>query len=549
MGKENRKKRIIRRHRTLWGVLCLLTLGVWMASITAAPRHTQVEEDDPNKVYLLNSDQLTFDKERSADYRVLRGNVIFRKDSMYMYCDSAYFYETSNSLDAFSNVRMEQGDTLFIYSDVLYYNGNEQVARLRDNVRMENREVTLFTDSLNYELQPNIGYYFAGGMLVDSENELSSVYGQYSPDTKQAVFNFDVELVNENYTLYSDTLEYNTDTKIADIVGPSTIVSDSNLIITSAGWYNTTDDRAMLLKRSIVTSKGQSLTGDTIFYNRASGFGEVFGNMLLTDTTRSVIMEGQYGYYNELTEFSFATDSARMLEYSQGDTLFLHADSLSMQLILPDSTRMMRGYYGVRFFRNDMQGVCDSLQYTTADSLLNMYKEPILWHENYQVTGDTIRVHMNDSTADWALVPGSAFVAQHKDSTYYDQVSGKEIKAWFENGELRLIDVSGNAQTIFYPQERDSTLTGLNRAEGGFIRMYLRDQLMEKIVIWPQPQGTLTPMNMISPEQLYLPAYRWFEELRPVSPDDIYRRPEPEQTEEAATTGEEKKTKHRFNHE
>ncbi len=544
MGKENQKNNITGRHRTPMGVLCLLALGVWMASLTAAPHHTQAEEN-ANKVHLLNSDQLTFDKEQSADYRVLRGNVIFRKDSMYMYCDSAYFYETSNSLDAFSNVRMEQGDTLFIYSDVLYYNGNEQVARLRENVRMENRDVTLFTDSLNYELQPNIGYYFAGGVLVDSVNELSSVYGQYSPDTKQAVFNFDVELVNEKYTLYSDTLEYNTDTKIADIVGPSTIVSDSNVIYSSSGWYNTATDRAMLLKRSVVTSKGQSLTGDTIFYNRASGFGEVFGNMVLTDTTRSVTMEGQYGFYNELTEFSFATDSARMLEYSQGDTLYLHADSLTMQLVLPDSTRLMRGYYGVRFYRTDMQGVCDSLQFATADSLLNMYKEPVIWHENYQVTGDTIKVHMNDSTADWALIPGSAFVAQHKDSTYFDQVSGKEIKAWFVEGELRQIDVSGNAQTIFYPQERDSTLTGLNHAEGGFIRMFLREQQMDKIIIWPQPKGSLTPMNMITPEKLYLPAYQWFETLRPTGPDDIYRRPDP-QVEEAME--EKTETKHRFEH-
>lgn len=147
---------------------------------------------------------------------------------------------------------------------------------------MENRDVTLFTDSLNYEMIPNIGYYFDGGKLVDSQNELTSVYGQYSPDTKQSVFNFDVQLVNEKYTLYSDTLEYNTQTKIADIVGPSTIVSDSNIIYSSAGWYNTETDKSMLLDRSLVTSKGQSLTGDTIFYDRRSGFGEVFGNMCST---------------------------------------------------------------------------------------------------------------------------------------------------------------------------------------------------------------------------------------------------------------------------
>ena len=222
---------------------------------------------------------------------------------------------------------------------------------------------------------------------------------------------------------------------------------------------------------------------------RRSGFGEVFGNMVLNDSIRSVIMEGQYGFYNERTEYSFATDSARLLEFSRGDTLYLHADTLKSHLVLPDSTRLLQAYHGVRFFRINAQGVCDSMEFTSVDSLLHMYKLPIIWNENYQITGDTIRIHMNDSTVDWALIPGSAFAAQHKDSVFYDQVSGKELKAWFEQGQLRQIDVNGNAQTIFYPQERDSTLTGLNKAESGFLRMYLKNQQMEKIIIWPQTAG------------------------------------------------------------
>lgn len=116
-------------------ILCASTVwGLPKESEVTAPNGRSAKKE---KVYLLHADSLTFDAEQSADYRVLHGNVQFRKDSMYMYCDSAYFYEANNSLDAFSNVRMEQGDTLFIYGDVLYFDGNEQIARLRDNVRME----------------------------------------------------------------------------------------------------------------------------------------------------------------------------------------------------------------------------------------------------------------------------------------------------------------------------------------------------------------------------------------------------------------------------
>lgn len=126
-------------------------------------------------VYLLHADTVSYDKDvMKADAQFLEGNVSFRHDSSYMYCDSAYFFETTNSLEAFSNVRMEQGDTLFVYGNYLFYDGNTQIAYLRENVRMENGEVTLFTDSLNYERIPDIGYYFEGGLIVDSLNQLSS---------------------------------------------------------------------------------------------------------------------------------------------------------------------------------------------------------------------------------------------------------------------------------------------------------------------------------------------------------------------------------------
>ena len=323
-------------------------------------------------VYLLHADTVSYDKDvMKADAQFLEGNVSFRHDSSYMYCDSAYFFETTNSLEAFSNVRMEQGDTLFVYGNYLFYDGNTQIAYLRENVRMENGEVTLFTDSLNYERIPDIGYYFEGGLIVDSLNQLSSFYGQYSPGTKLAVFNDSVRLENQNFTLYSDTLHYDTESKIATILGPSIIVSDSGTIHSSRGWYNTETSTALLLDQSEIYSGDKILIGDSIAYDRDAGFGEAFGNMCLRDTVQKVMLEGQYGFYNERTEYAFATDSARFLEFSQGDTLYLHADTLEMTTL--DSTaREIKAFHGVRFYRTDMQGVCDSMQFNTRDSILYM---------------------------------------------------------------------------------------------------------------------------------------------------------------------------------
>lgn len=473
------------------------------------------------KVYLIHSNTLSFDKAVKPDAQILNGDVCFRHDSSYMYCDSAYFFEQTNSLEAFSNVRMEQGDTLFVYGDYLFYDGNTQVAYLRENVRMENGQVTLFTDSLNYERIPNIGYYFEGGLIVDSLNQLSSFYGQYSPETKLAVFNDSVQVENPDFTLYSDTLHYDTESKVATILGPSVIVSDSGTIHTSRGWYDTVNNTSLLLDQSQVESGEKILIGDSIFYNRDTGMGEVYGNMSLIDTAQHVTLQGEYGYYNEQTGYAFATDSARFLEYSQGDTLFLHADTL--QMVTVDSVyREIKAYYGVRFYRIDMQGVCDSMQFNTRDSVLYMYTEPVLWNEQYQLYGDTIAIYMNDSTIEYAHVIQFAFAAQHVDSSYYNQLKGNDLKAYFEGQAVHQIDVAGNAESIFYPLEKDGAKVGMNETKSGFLTIWVKDNKLDKLKIWPSPVGNMTPIPDLKPDQKMLKDFYWFDYLRPKNRDDIY---------------------------
>lgn len=473
------------------------------------------------KVYLIHSNTLSFDKAVKPDAQILNGDVCFRHDSSYMYCDSAYFFEQTNSLEAFSNVRMEQGDTLFVYGDYLFYDGNTQVAYLRENVRMENGQVTLFTDSLNFERIPNIGYYFEGGLIVDSLNQLSSFYGQYSPETKLAVFNDSVQVENPDFTLYSDTLHYDTESKVATILGPSVIVSDSGTIHTSRGWYDTVNNTSLLLDQSQVESGEKILIGDSIFYNRDTGMGEVYGNMSLIDTAQHVTLQGEYGYYNEQTGYAFATDSARFLEYSQGDTLFLHADTL--QMVTVDSVyREIKAYYGVRFYRIDMQGVCDSMQFNTRDSVLYMYTEPVLWNEQYQLYGDTIAIYMNDSTIEYAHVIQFAFAAQHVDSSYYNQLKGNDLKAYFEGQAVHQIDVAGNAESIFYPLEKDGAKVGMNETKSGFLTIWVKDNKLDKLKIWPSPVGSMTPIPDLKPDQKMLKDFYWFDYLRPKNRDDIY---------------------------
>ncbi len=495
-------------------------------SIARAQEHSP-DSVRKSKVRLEHTDIQSFNKNINDQRQVLTGNVVFRHDSSYMYCDSAYFYEQDLSLEGFGRVRLEQGDTLFVYGDYLFYDGNLELAQIRRNVRMVNiqkdtSEVILYTDSLDYNRQTDIGYYFDGGRIVDAENELVSVYGQYSPGTKIAVFNDSVRLTNPNFILYSDTLEYSTETKVATILGPSVIESDSGVIYSSRGWYNTQENTSLLLDRSEVLSGNRFLTGDSLVYDKGIGIGKAFGDMSIRDTAQKMILTGHYGYYEEMTDYAFATDSASAIEYSQGDTLFLHADTL--ELVTIDSTsRILRAFMGVRFYRFDIQGICDSMRFNTKDSILYMYGNPVLWNEGQQLFGDTIIIYMADSTIDHVHVPTSAFVVQEVSPGYYNQLSGNDLKAYFKGKDIEHIDIDGNAESIFYPLEKDSSMVGLNYTQSSYLSIWFEEGKLDRLKIWPSPTGKMVPIPDLTPEQKTLKKFAWYGDLRPTDRHDIFR--------------------------
>lgn len=525
MLEMNKKRNKSSGHRILIAsILCLF--GICLAQVKPVSQSENTQRNKKTKVYLLHSDILRFNKISNPDAQILEGNVSFRHDSVYMYCDSAYFYEAKNSFEAFGNVKMNQGDTLFLYGDWLYYDGNTQIAEVRENVRMENRQTVLLTDSLNYDRVFNLGYFFDGGTLMDEENVLTSEWGEYSPATKLAIFNYNVKLVNPKFILTSDTLRYHTDTKVVNIVGPSNIDSGENHIYSELGFYNTASQQAELLERSVLVNGSRQLVGDSLFYDRAAGYGEAFWNVQMNDVQNKNMMTGEYCYYNELTGYAFATDRAVAIDYSQGDSLFMHADTLKLVSYHFNTDSMYRktlAYHKVRIYSHDVQAVCDSLVFNSLDSCMTMYDNPILWNEQQQLFGEEIRAYMNDSTIDWAHIINQAMSIEQIDSVNYNQVSGKEMKAYFQDGDIRQADVIGNVRIVYYSiDDKDSTLIGVNNAETSLLNIYLKDRKIEKIKASAKTNGVMYPMSLIPEDKRYLPFFSWFDYIRPLNKEDIF---------------------------
>ena len=495
-----------------WLLLCLL--AVLSTSVALAQEN----------IVLEHADKVKLDEKRLPGVQVFTGNVRFLHNGVVLLCDSAHFMQESNSFLAWSNVHMLQGDTLSLDSKRLYYDGNTQTAEAREEVVLKHQSSTLYTDSLNYDRVYSVGYFFEGGRLIDGETTLTSDWGQYDAQTREALFNYHVTMTGEDYVLWSDTLYYDTLVKEAHVRGPSNVNTREAKIYTDEAFYYTETGDMKLLDRSVVVSGETQMIGDSVLYNKEGGAAEAWGDVVLNDKKNKSIMQGNYCYYDETTGYSITYDSALVKNYQEADTLYLHADTFkifSYNLNTDSVYRKMLGYKRARAYRVDVQGVSDSLVYDTELGRLEMYGNPILWNESRQILGEEIYVFMNDSTIDSIRVERQCLMAEQVDTAHYNQVAGSMMRFFFKDGQLWMNEVEGNVAVNYYAFDDDSLMIGMNHTETSLLRLYMKDKKTDKI--WTrESQGTFYPLIFVTPKEAYLENFAWFDYVRPLDPMDVF---------------------------
>lgn len=515
-----------RRTNALWMIVGALTFILSLNILAAPParRAKGARRQSDKRIHLLHSDELFYDQRRNPDAQILRGHVRFSHDGVILTCDSAYYYEQDNSFDAFGHVKMNQHDTLTLASRTLFYDGNDQMAQARHDVVLTHYKSKLFTDSLDYDRLYELGYFFQGGKLVDKDNVLTSEWGQYSPATREAIFNYNVDLKNPKFTLLSDTLHYNTGSGFARIVGPSNIDNGDNHIYSERGTYDTRADRAYLLDRSIVSNKGITITGDSLDYTGAGAISKAFGNVVYVDKDSRNMFTGNYVLYADSTGYAEAADSAVAIDYSQRDTLYVHADTFKLYTydINTDTVwRELRAYNHVRAFRIDMQAVCDSMVFITRDSCLTLYRDPILWQQGQQLLGEEIKAWVNDSTIDSTYVIRQALSVERIDTMCYNQVTGNIMRSYFNKGQMKMTWAEGNVVVRYYPLDSDSLMIGLLESESAELKLFMGEKQLDKIWM-PQAEGKLHPLALATKKERFLDNFGWFDYVRPLNKDDIF---------------------------
>ncbi len=518
------------------------------------------------KVEILNAGSLKFANNIAEGAKRLIGDVQFKHENTLMFCDSAYFY-SDNSLDAFGHVRIQQNDGSTLYGDFLKYSGETKLAVLTRNVKITKGDMELTTDVLNYDISTGIGYYTTPARIVNKDNVLTSDKGSFFSKTNDFNFKKNVVLTNPQFVINCDTMRYNTTSKITYFLGPTTIKSKENLIYCEDGWYDTNNDLSRFNKNAYIISKEQKMMGDSLYYDRKQGIGRGYKNIQIIDTAQNITIQGDYAIHYEQTDLSYVTGNAVMIQRFEKDTLYLHADTLKAvssglghkkiqpkleiqepkgkgkdsknkkkkekEKELPvikekensdeqtSNSKQLFAYHKVKFYKNDMQGKCDSLVFSTTDSTMKLYGRPVIWSEENQLTADSMKILTGGKSIREIELKSSGFIVSKEDSIHYNQIRGKYVKGFFKKNDLYLIKVEGNGQTIYYDKDK-TKLRAVNRADCTNLNIYLKDKKMNHITFITKPEATLYPLDKIDVKELKLKDFNWRGHERPLKVADIF---------------------------
>lgn len=506
--------------------------------------HMVMQEDTTKIVHLIKANSVVNLQTDTISEQRFIGDVLFRQGTSLLSCDSAALNANTNIIEAWGHVHINQNDSVHTYSDQLLYRATERLATLNGNARLTDSKIVLTSPTLHYDLNTSIGTYDQGGRLVNAESVLTSREGIYYGTTKDVYFKKEVVVIDPGFTLSTDTLLYNSVSKIATILAPTTINDGKMTMYVTSGYYNTDMGYGSFAERPTIEDSTNTFTANEITTDRASGISVATGNMIWRDTAQKVAVLANYGIVNQHVKTVLATQKPVMLLEGKDDTLFVAADTLFSGIVpilkdsaalAEDSARIARGdtlntpksdtaekrfiiaYHKVKIFSDSLQGVADSVYYSGVDSIFRLYRDPVLWANNNQLTGDTIFLFTKNQKADKLLLDQNALIVNSPGPGMYNQIKGNTILGYFGDEKLDSMYVNGNAENIYYVQDDDSAFVSINRLLSANTRVYFENGELERVVFVKEPEATMYPFTQIPEDQKLLPGFKWVIERKPKS--------------------------------
>ncbi len=513
--------------------------------------------DSSKRPVTFSADKLTDTKIDSVkEVIVAVGKAVFVDGTTRFTCDSAIYKKPEETVEAFGNIHITDSDTIQAWGDYMIYYKLDKQAYLKKNVKMTDGQAVLTTQEFEYNTQYKTGTYKNGGKIVTGTTVLTSTDAIYYSELKDAYFKNNVKLRDPAYKVDTDSLLYNTSSRIATFI-TKTILEDSlkRQILTSDGYYDTENKRARFGKRPIIKDSTSEITGDDVEFDDATGENFARGNAVFKDTAQGIAILANSLRGNKITNTMLATEQPLMILKQEKDSIYISADTLfsglredtakSKDTLLAkngtpqktnevkrpqddsatNSRRYIIAYHNVRIFSDSTQAVCDSLFYSGADSIFRLITNPVVWANNSQVTGDTIFLYTQNKKPSRFYVFENGIVINHVEKGYYNQLRGHTINGYFKDGEIDFVRAKGSAESIYYAQDEEHAYIGVNRATSDMIDIRFLNKEVEEVLFVNEVNGTLYPMRLANADEMKLKGFNWLEEYRPKTKFELFEPP------------------------
>lgn len=450
--------------------------------------------------------------------------VQFEHQGADMWCDLAILYSQENRIQAYGNIRVQQGDSVEMNSRKLFYNGNTKMAEAFEQVTLTNGGMRLSTDTLYFDRNRQRAYYLTGGTIVDSANVLKSRTGRYFLELKKYQFVQDVTITNPDYVIESERLDYFTDVKTAFMYGPSTITGEDYVIYCERGFYDTRVERGYGVKNTEILYDDRIIEGDSVYFDKLREFASATNNIKVTDTINQGVVRAHYAEVFKARDSLFATKRAVGIQLVEKDSMYIHGDTL--MITGPSDNRVLRAFHKARIFKSDLSGKSDTIVFTEATGVADMLKKPILWNAGNQMTGRLIQLLINNETEklDSLKVLDDAFVIAQDTigKEGYNQAKGKDLYGRFEDNELKQVELIKNAESIYYPYDGDNQLIGIDKKVCSRIVLFMANNDIQQIEFHSNVDGNIFPLSELPEESRLLRGFLWRGEERMLTPEDIF---------------------------
>lgn len=477
-------------------------------------------------------------------------NVVLTQPGNTLHCDSLVYNTSTHVANYYGHGRLH-GNGTTVTSEFGDYNTKTHDAHFTgEKVVLKNPEYTITTPDLSYNTQTKKGHVQGKSVIRTSNGEVIhtddadfngfshsfSTHGRSTVTSRER----DIEADDMDYNRSTGHGEGHGNVKVVDKQGGRVITGDNVKFRTGSVVKNGRTANEVIEFEGEGNSKivdrpaQRTIKGDYLKYNSRTKIGDGRGNVDYIDHKNKHAFLGDFVHYTELDAIAYGKAVGK--DFSSGDTMFVHADTIKMkgvveertlanQRVVSDTIRTFYGINNVRAFRTDIQAVCGLAIGCTCDSSMTMYQDPIVWNGSRQIFGDSIKMFMNDSTIRETHVMGNAMsIEQMPDGEHYNQVSSKVMDGYFEEGRIKWGQAVGNVLAIYYPvDDKDSSLVLLNYTETDTMRIFMTPERKLQKIWMPKANGSWYPMNQIPADKFKLPGFAWYDYIRPLNKYDIFR--------------------------